>query len=153
MFWTVFWLQRVGTQMEEKRKELEQHLESLIETLRHCIIIVEQFKPEESQSVFHDKLQNGVINKFKILDKFRDLYDVEIPLDVLDLIDQGRNPDLYSKEALEKCIKMNEVSKGKIDALEKFRTALETEVDSAFPEYSAEYKRLKQKAQSDAAEN
>jgi uncharacterized protein YgfB (UPF0149 family) len=56
MFWTVFWLQRVGTQMEEKRKELEQHLESLIETLRHCIIIVEQFKPEESQSVFHDKL-------------------------------------------------------------------------------------------------
>jgi len=34
------------------------------------------------------------------------------------LIDQGRNPDLYSKEALEKCIKMNEVSKGKIDALE-----------------------------------
>jgi len=44
------------SKMEEKRKELEQHLENLIETLRHCIIIVEQFKPEESQSVFHDKL-------------------------------------------------------------------------------------------------
>ncbi len=28
--------------------------------------------------------QNGVINKFKILDKFRDVYDVEIPLDVLE---------------------------------------------------------------------
>ncbi len=46
------------------------------------------------------------------------MHDININLTIRSLIDQGRNPDLYSKEALEKCIKMNEVSKGKIDALE-----------------------------------
>jgi hypothetical protein len=42
--------------LEERRTELETHLEGLIETLRHCIIIVQQFKPEESQTVLNEKL-------------------------------------------------------------------------------------------------
>jgi mediator of RNA polymerase II transcription subunit 10 len=85
-----------------------------------------------------------VLNEFKKLEELCDPhYDIEIPMDILNYIDEGKNPDLFTKDILEKCIKANESVKGKIEALEKFRQALEKEIRTTFPEHYAAYAKLK----------
>ena len=42
--------------------------------------------------------------------------DIQVPLDVFEYIDSGRNPQLYTKDCMEKAHSKNGEVKGKIDA-------------------------------------
>lgn len=59
-----------------------------------------------------------MITVMKDLDRMRgSVQDVQVPVDVFEYIDQGRNPQLYTKECMEKSKAKNEEVRGKIDAL------------------------------------
>ncbi|OXB58427.1 hypothetical protein ASZ78_007102 [Callipepla squamata] len=74
--------------MAEKFDSLEEHLEKFVENIRQLGIIVSDFQPS-SQAGLNQKLY----------------------------IDQGRNPQLYTKECLERALAKNEQVKGKIDTM------------------------------------
>nr|KAG5709025.1 hypothetical protein BaRGS_004664 [Batillaria attramentaria] len=48
-------------------------------------------------------------------------------------IDQGRNPNLYTRDCLEKALAKNELVKGKVDNLKKFKALLMVELNKVFP--------------------
>ena len=48
----------------------------------------------------------------------------QVPLEVFDYIDSGRNPQLYTKDCMEKAHSKNEEVKGKIDAYRMFKARL-----------------------------
>ncbi|XP_034617393.1 mediator of RNA polymerase II transcription subunit 10 isoform X2 [Trachemys scripta elegans] len=58
-------------------------------------------------------------------------------------IDQGRNPQLYTKECLERALAKNEQVKGKIDTMKKFKSLLIQELTKVFPEDMAKYKAIR----------
>lgn len=69
--------------------------------------------------------------------------DVQVPLEVFDYIDQGRNPQLYTKDCMEKALGKNEQVKGKIDAYRKFRALLLVELTKVFPNEMAKYRAVR----------
>ncbi|PVD20328.1 hypothetical protein C0Q70_18482 [Pomacea canaliculata] len=78
------------------------------------------------------------------LDKLRtQLQDVHVPLEVFDYIDQGRNPNLYTRDCLEKALAKNELVKGKVDNLKKFKALLMVELNKVFPNEMNMYRALK----------
>ncbi|XP_069770297.1 mediator of RNA polymerase II transcription subunit 10 isoform X2 [Narcine bancroftii] len=102
--------------MAEKFDSLEEHLEKFIENIRQLGIIVSDFQPS-SQAGLNQKL-NSMISGLQDVDKCRQqLHDINVPLEVFEYIDQGRNPQLYTKECLERALAKNEQVKGKIDTL------------------------------------
>uniref|UniRef100_A0A3Q1EDC3 Mediator of RNA polymerase II transcription subunit 10 n=1 Tax=Acanthochromis polyacanthus TaxID=80966 RepID=A0A3Q1EDC3_9TELE len=115
--------------MAEKFDNLEEHLEKFIENIRQMGIIVSDFQPS-SQTGLNQKL-NFMISGLQDIEKCRQqLHEINVPLEVFEYIDQGRNPQLYTKECLERALARNEQVKGKIDTMTVRDNARNTEIFS-----------------------
>merc|ERR1712110_1168260 len=134
---------RQATVMADKFEALEQQLELFIENTRQMGIIVSDFQPS-GQNVLNQKIQT-MVTEINEIDKLRtQIQDVQVPLEVFDYIDQGRNPNLYTKDCLEKALAKNEQVKGKTDSLKRFKACLLTELSKVFPSEIEMYRALKQ---------
>lgn len=122
--------------------QLEQQLERSIENIRQIKIIVSDFQPQ-GQPVLNQKLQ-GIVRDLQEIDKIRHkVSDIQVPLEVFDYIDTGRNPQLYTKDCMEKAVSKNEEVKGKIDAYRMFKAKLLVELSSVFPKEISHYRALR----------
>lgn len=78
------------------------------------------------------------------IDKIKPLVqDVHVPFEVFDYIDQGKNPQLYTKDCIEKALTKNEEIKGKIDAYRKFKANMMVELQKTFPNEVNMYRALR----------
>ncbi|KAK3589316.1 hypothetical protein CHS0354_026973 [Potamilus streckersoni] len=128
--------------MSDRFESLEQQLEMFIENTRQLGITVSDFQPQGQQAL-NQKLQTMVLQMQEI-DKLKSqMHDVQVPLEVFDYIDQGKNPNLYTKDCLEKALAKNEQVKGKIDQLKKFKALLLVELSEVFPKEMANYRALR----------
>ncbi|KAI4171335.1 MAG: hypothetical protein LQ348_006945, partial [Seirophora lacunosa] len=57
-----------------------------------------------------------------------------IPPEIIDYVDDGRNPDIYTREFVELVQKGNQYLKGKSEAFTRFRDALADEITKAWPD-------------------
>lgn len=58
-------------------------------------------------------------------------------------IDRGRNPQLYTKDCIEKALHKNEQVKGKIDSLKKFKANVLADLGQTFPNELNKYRALR----------
>ncbi|XP_012269281.1 mediator of RNA polymerase II transcription subunit 10 [Athalia rosae] len=128
--------------MASPLENLETQLELFIENVRQIRIIVSDFQPQ-GQNVLNQKIQ-GLVNGLQEVDKLKSqVQDVHVPLEVFDYIDQGRNPQLYTKDCIEKALTKNEQVKGKIDAYRKFKANMLVELNRVFPNELAKYRAIR----------
>ena len=127
--------------MADKFEQLEDNLEQFIETVRQLGIIVSDFQPQ-SQTVLYQKI-NSLISNLKDIENCKTaLSDVYIPLEVFEYIDAGKNPQLYTRDCIDKALSKNEAVKGKIDIYKKFREDLVDQLSTVYPEIK-EYKSIR----------
>jgi mediator of RNA polymerase II transcription subunit 10 len=69
--------------------------------------------------------------------------EVKIPPEVFDYIDQGKNPQLYTKDCMEKALTENESVRGKIDGYRTFKSLLTAELGKVFSNEMAKYKSIR----------
>jgi mediator of RNA polymerase II transcription subunit 10 len=113
-------------------EQLELQLERAIENVRQVRIVVSDFQPQ-GQPGLNQKLQQ-IVRDLGEIDKLRpSVADIQVPLDVFDYIDSGRNPQLYTKDCMEKAHSKNGEVKGKIDAYRMFKARLLVELSAVFP--------------------
>lgn len=85
-----------------------------------------------------------MITDLQKIDKYRNkIENIHIPLAVFDYIDQGRNPQLYTKDCIEKALYKNEETKGKIDVYRKFKNNLLLELQKEFPAEINKYRAIR----------
>ena len=121
---------------------LEEQLERRIENVRQIQIIVSDFQPQ-GQPALNQKLQQ-IVKDLQEIDKVRPkVQDIQVPLEVFDYIDAGRNPQLYTKDCMEKAVSKNEEVKGKIDAYRMFKARLMVELTNVFPKEMSCYRALR----------
>lgn len=68
-----------------------------------------------------------------------------VPPEIIEYVEEGRNPDIYTREFVELAQSRNQLLKGKADAFAAFRDALAREIQGAIPELSDDVSRLVQK--------
>ncbi|KAK5976937.1 Mediator of RNA polymerase II transcription subunit 10 [Trichostrongylus colubriformis] len=69
--------------------------------------------------------------------------DVKVPLELLDVLDQGKNPQLYTKEVLERTLLKNKEVNGKVETYKKFHAALLKELGEEMPEDTMTYRNIR----------
>ena len=69
--------------------------------------------------------------------------DIQVPLEVFDYIDAGRNPQFYTKDCMEKALARNEEERGKIDAYRMFKARLLIELSNVFPKQIGNYRAVR----------
>ncbi|KAG8200353.1 hypothetical protein JTE90_028535 [Oedothorax gibbosus] len=123
-------------------ENLEGHLELFIENVRQLGIIVSDFQPQ-GQTILNQKISQ-MVTYMQEIDKCKNqVQDIQVPLEVFEYIDQGRNPQLYTKDCMEKALNKNEVVKGKIDSYRRFKSLLLVELSKVFPNEMAKYRAIR----------
>jgi len=90
---------------------------------------------------FKWRFRNAIVHGLQEVDKLKSqLQDVHVPLEVFEYIDEGRNPQLYTKDCMEKALTKNEQVKGKNDAFRKFRAHMLVELSQVFPTEMSKYR-------------
>ncbi|RDY08655.1 Mediator of RNA polymerase II transcription subunit 10b, partial [Mucuna pruriens] len=98
---------------------------------------------------------NGLVMELDNMVKLAEKCNIQVPMEVVNLIDDGKNPDEFTRDVLNNCIAKNQITKGKTDALKGFRKHLLEELEQNFPDEvetfresrvaaAAEFKRLAQ---------
>ncbi|XP_055390173.1 mediator of RNA polymerase II transcription subunit 10 [Condylostylus longicornis] len=123
-------------------EDLETQLEMFIENVRQIRIIVSDFQPQ-GQNVLNQKIQS-LVTGLQEIDKLKNqVQDVYVPFEVFDYIDQDKNPQLYTKDCIEKALTKNEEVKGKIDAYRKFKVNMMVELQKTFPNEISMYRAIR----------
>uniref|UniRef100_A0A2R5LF12 Mediator of RNA polymerase II transcription subunit 10 n=2 Tax=Ornithodoros turicata TaxID=34597 RepID=A0A2R5LF12_9ACAR len=128
--------------MSSPLEDLESNLELFIENVRQLGIIVSDFQPQ-GQTTLNQKI-NQMVTLMQEVDKSKNkVQDIQVPLEVFDYIDQGRNPLLFTKDCMEKALAKNEQVKGKIEAYRRFKALLLLELSKVFPTEMAKYRAIR----------
>jgi mediator of RNA polymerase II transcription subunit 10 len=65
-----------------------------------------------------------------------------VPPELLEYVENGRNPDIYTREFVELVRRGNQLMRGKMNAFGSFRDALAADMASALPELRDDVKKV-----------
>ncbi|CAI9093370.1 OLC1v1028856C1 [Oldenlandia corymbosa var. corymbosa] len=104
---------------------------------------------EEDQLPLLQRLNNLVL-ELDNMSKLAEKCNIQVPVEVLNLIDEGKNPDEFTRDVLNNCIAKNQITKGKTDAFKVLRKSLLEELDQAFPDEVEAYREIRASSSSEA---
>ncbi|GAA5822003.1 hypothetical protein JCM11251_004820 [Rhodosporidiobolus azoricus] len=128
------------------RLQVEQTLEQLLQTMLElgiCASDVQESALESSPNGVASGAPGGLIGRkvtqtiehLQRLDAQKDLVaDVNIPLEVVNLVDQGKNPHLHTKNFIERLSGENMYTNGILSAVSDYRDLLRSQLGDAFPD-------------------
>lgn len=120
-------------------ENLELEMEVFVEKVRQLGIIVTDFQQQTGQPVLNQNI-NQIVNSLKDIDKLKDnIKDIQLPIEVFEYIDSGRNPQFYTRDFMEKALTKNEEVKGKIENYKRFKKILTEELTKVFPSEMNKY--------------
>ncbi|KAM0562093.1 hypothetical protein ACHAPJ_002537 [Fusarium lateritium] len=116
---------------------LEQQLKDIIQDLYQIMVQVSTYDSVGRSS------REVLINEIKTLsDSLRNLHTSaapphvlpSVPPELLEYVEHGRNPDIYTREFVELVRRGNQLMRGKLNAFGTFRDVLAENITSAMPE-------------------
>ncbi|KAF9536866.1 Mediator of RNA polymerase II transcription subunit 10 [Mortierella hygrophila] len=146
-----------AAETERHREALEKKLQELIQSLLELSITVYDFQAE-SNSLVHQKIQE-LTKQLGEIEAFKDQLDVMVPWEVLSYIEDGKNPDLFSKTFVEAVAGENQFTNGKVTAMKaslsslSFEAALAQNLGDAFPDDMADYDQILQEVSSKSGQS
>ncbi|KAF8435301.1 transcription factor subunit Med10 of mediator complex-domain-containing protein [Terfezia claveryi] len=87
---------------------------------------------------------NRLVSQYSELDNIKDTLDVNIPKEIVMYVEDGRNPDIYTREFVEIVAKQNQFLNGKMRAFEDFRNVLAEQIKTTFPELQGDVEHVLQ---------
>ncbi|MCO5568299.1 hypothetical protein L7F22_021998 [Adiantum nelumboides] len=125
-----------------------QALDDISASIQHSLALLHQLHCSVSSFTLHsqptllDRL-NGVMKELSVMHSAAEDCHFQIPIDVIRLVDDGKNPDEFTRDLLNNCIQRNQATKGKVDAFKALRKHLLEEVEEAYPEETEAYRALR----------
>ncbi|VDN02071.1 unnamed protein product, partial [Thelazia callipaeda] len=140
------------TAAETRFNQLEQTIENFQENARQLGVIASDFSTR-SQEPLNQKIHT-LVSGLHELDHLKNQFmDVKIPLELLECLDQGKNPQLYTKECLERTLNKNKEMNGKVEVYKKFRAILLRELGEEIPNDMILYRNLRDRKENSPHEN
>ncbi|KAJ8908856.1 hypothetical protein NDN08_005560 [Rhodosorus marinus] len=106
--------------------ELERALENTAETLNQIAVMVTNFSNDDQNNLFAKVNQLTV--DLRELDMRAGTVNTNVPFQVLEAIDRGRNPLIVTQELLEMCEEANSAALGKLNIMKTFSDSLAEKV-------------------------
>jgi DNA-binding transcriptional regulator GbsR (MarR family) len=104
----------------------------LLRSLNEAMLFLEAFE-EAKRQPFYDKLQL-IIQSFRNIQSLEKKATGEVPLGVLRLADEGRNPDEFAEFLIRECEKSARAVQRKHQWMQHLKNSLDSLVDVNFPD-------------------
>lgn len=108
---------------------LEKALQDSAETLNALALGVHEFRYDNQAALFDGV--NQLVRDLQEMQRAAAAVDAAVPVDVLEAIDRGRNPELCTYEMLEGAAEASAAARGKLDCMATFRSAMAREMARA----------------------
>ncbi|OMO79872.1 Mediator complex, subunit Med10 [Corchorus capsularis] len=133
-----------ATPNDDPKQNLTQVINSIQKTLGllHQLYLTVSSFNSASQLPLLQRL-NSLVTELDNMSKLSEKCNIHVPMEVLNLIDDGKNPDEFTRDVLNSCIAKNQVTKGKTDAVKSFRKHLLEELEQAFPDEVESYREIR----------
>ncbi|XP_017232308.1 mediator of RNA polymerase II transcription subunit 10b isoform X2 [Daucus carota subsp. sativus] len=133
-----------ATSSQDPKQNLDETINSIQKSLGllHQLYLTVSSFNLASQPHLLQRLNNLVL-ELDNMSKLSEKCNIDVPMEVLNLIDDGKNPDEFTREVLNKCIAKNQITKGKADALKGLRKHLLEELDQSFPDEVETYREIR----------
>ncbi|KAI9794557.1 MAG: RNA polymerase II mediator complex subunit [Peltula sp. TS41687] len=111
---------------------IEGQLQEVIQDLYEISVAVYAYQGLETSDALIHKIK-ALTTHLADLSRTAPHLPVTIPPEIVEYVESGRNPDIYTREFVELVQKSNEHMKGKTEAFRAFRDVLAEEISSALP--------------------
>lgn len=125
--------------LHEELNQSELQITSIIESFIELGVSIYDFPgtPEATQGMITN-LKRNVDRLFKLNQASNDpessLQNVNIPFEVVQYIEDGRNPDIYTREFVEAIRRSNQYQRAKMHGLKLLRDSLAEKISEEFPD-------------------
>ncbi|XAR55188.1 hypothetical protein NMG60_11030611 [Bertholletia excelsa] len=129
---------------DDPKQNLNQVINSIQKTLGllHQLYLTVSSFNVSSQLPLLQRL-NSLVLELDNMTKLAEKCNIQVPMQVLNLIDDGKNPDEFTRDVLNGCIAKNQITKGKTDAFKGLRRHLLEELEQAFPDEVESYREIR----------
>lgn len=133
-----------GAGSEDPKQNLNQVINSIQKTLGllHQLYLTVSSFNVASQLPLLQRL-NALVSELDNMTKLSEKCNIQVPMEVLNLIDEGKNPDEFTRDVLNSCIAKNQITKGKTDSFKGLRRHLLEELEQAFPDEVESYREIR----------
>ncbi|KAK1258445.1 Mediator of RNA polymerase II transcription subunit 10b [Acorus gramineus] len=125
----------------ESKRSLGEVMGSILKTLSllHQLHLTVSPYNISSQLTLLQRL-NTIVLELDNMKRLADDCNIQVPIEVVYLIDDGKNPDEFTKDVLNLCIARNQMTKGKTDAFKSLQKHLLEELEQTFPDEIESYR-------------
>ncbi|KAI3469133.1 hypothetical protein Pfo_025796 [Paulownia fortunei] len=133
-----------ATPIDDPKQNLTQVINSIQKTLGtlHQLYLTVSSYNVASQLPLLQRMNNLVL-ELDNMTRLAEKCNIQVPMEVLNLIDDGKNPDEFTRDMLNGCIAKNQITKGKTDAFKSMRRHLLEELEQAFPDEVEAYREIR----------
>ncbi|XP_048319952.2 mediator of RNA polymerase II transcription subunit 10b [Ziziphus jujuba] len=130
--------------VDDPKQNLNQVINSIQKTLGllHQLYLTVSSFNAASQLPLLQRL-NSLVMELDNMVKLSEKCNIQVPMEVLNLIDDGKNPDEFTKDVINSCIAKNQITKGKTDAFKSLRNHLLEELEQTFPDEVESYREMR----------
>ncbi|KAK1438564.1 hypothetical protein QVD17_04373 [Tagetes erecta] len=137
-----------GTSTTSSSDDPKQNLNQVINSIQKTLGTIHQLYLTVSSFNVSSQLPllqrlNTLVMEMDNMTKLAEKCNIQIPIEVLNLIDDGKNPDEFTRDVLNTCIAKNQITKGKTDAFKALRRHLLEELEQAFPDEVEDYREIR----------
>lgn len=126
-----------------------EQLQGLIESFIELGVLVHDNQGTQQSHTALTHKTNQVISQLSSLTDSGFTHQYPIPVDVISYIEDGRNPDVYTREFVEVTAKSNARLKGKMLGFQKLRDVLGDKLGKEFPELGSAIEDIKKRTTPD----
>ncbi|CAI2184268.1 2897_t:CDS:2 [Funneliformis geosporum] len=123
----------------DSRTTLELTIDNLLTKIWEIMVQLNDYNPENKWAL--SKNLSELADQFDKIHKLQEkIKHIEVPLEVIEYIDEGRNPDKFMVDYVDEVIKENESVNIKNEAIQNFSELLLEQLQESFPEQTDCYK-------------
>ncbi|KAG6433430.1 hypothetical protein SASPL_105044 [Salvia splendens] len=140
-----------ATSVDDPKQNLTQVINSIQKTLAllHQLYLTVSSYNVGSQLPLLQRMNNLVL-ELDNMTRLAEKCNSQVPMEVLNLIDDGKNPDEFTRDMLNGCIAKNQITKGKTDAFKGLRRHLLEELEQVFPAEVETYREIRSASAAEA---
>ncbi|XP_050366715.1 mediator of RNA polymerase II transcription subunit 10b-like [Argentina anserina] len=130
------------TGVDDPKLDLNQVINSIQKTLgliHHLHLTVSSFIAGSHRPLQH---LNALVSELDNMAKLSEKCNIPVPMEVFNSIDDGKNPDEFTRDVINSFIAKNQITKGKTDTFKSLHRNLLDELEQAFPDAVESYREI-----------
>ncbi|BFG32085.1 mediator of RNA polymerase II transcription subunit 10b isoform X2 [Prunus yedoensis var. nudiflora] len=126
---------------KQNLNEVNNSIQKILGLIHQLYLTVSSFNAA-SQLPLLQRL-NALVIELDNMAKLSEKCNIQVPMEVFNLIDDGKNPDEFTRDVINSCIAKNQITKGRTDTFKSLRKHLLEELEETFPDEVESYREIR----------